>query len=133
MPAPDRRVARIDGVLLSPADAGYLAEALDLFETLARQFGSRPTPQLLALRSALAAAAGASRSAAAASDFRAAGVGGASSERASYIDTNEAGRILGCTPGNARDLARRGTIPGIRAGGRWLLDAAAVHARAAGW
>lgn len=46
------------------------------------------------------------------------------------VDTAEAARILGCTPGNVRDLARRGRIPRHRAGGRWVYPARSVVIRA---
>lgn len=126
------RVARLDAVVLSPADAGYLADALALFEGLARQVGSRPTAKLTALREELAAAARVSRSGGDASVSAGTVVVDPSSPH-EYLDTTEAAAVLGCSPGNARDLARRGSVPAIRAGGRWLLESRAVHARAAGW
>ncbi|WP_433613781.1 helix-turn-helix domain-containing protein [Prescottella agglutinans] len=48
-----------------------------------------------------------------------------------FVDTVTAASILGCSPGNVRDLARRGTLPARQVGGRWLVSADAVHARAA--
>lgn len=47
------------------------------------------------------------------------------------VDTTEAAAILGITANGVRDLVRRGTIPGIRDGRRWLYPAAAVNERAA--
>lgn len=44
-----------------------------------------------------------------------------------WITSVEAARILGCTPANVRDRARRGTLPARRAGGRWVLPAAAIE------
>lgn len=44
-----------------------------------------------------------------------------------WITAAEAARVLGCTPSNVRDRARRGTLPARRAGGRWVLPAAAIE------
>lgn len=46
------------------------------------------------------------------------------------VSTVEAATLLGCSPGNVRDLARRGALPAHRTGGRWLLERDAVQLRA---
>lgn len=46
------------------------------------------------------------------------------------VSTVEAAAVLGCTPSNVRDLARRGALPAHRTGGRWLLERDAVQLRA---
>lgn len=45
------------------------------------------------------------------------------------LSTAQAAAVLGCTPGNVRDLARRGALPAHRAGGRWLVERDAVDVR----
>lgn len=50
------------------------------------------------------------------------------------IDSGQAAAVLGCTPGNVRDLARRGRLAARRAGGRWvysLLDVERIAAERA--
>lgn len=121
-------------VLLDSNDALYLAEALGrLSDALAGQ-GLRPSEQLVALRTKLAkACASASDSGRNAdADIRTVGAQQDSPHTALYdlVDSDEAAKILGCTPANVRDLARRGRIPAHRAGRGWLYPAASVVARA---
>lgn len=46
------------------------------------------------------------------------------------LDTDEAAAILGISAAGVRDLARRGRLPAVQAGGRWLLAAVPVVERA---
>ena len=46
------------------------------------------------------------------------------------VDAAEAARLLGITPAGVRDLLRRGKLPGVRRGGRWMLPARVVVERA---
>lgn len=46
------------------------------------------------------------------------------------LDTRQAAAALGCSPGNVRDLARRGALPAHRTGGRWLFERDGVDLRA---
>lgn len=125
-------IEKVSGVLLDAADADYLARALALFEEVLAKQGSRPSPRLVDLERRLSRAS---------SDATRSTTGGYvsgakdSADRDAlsayeFVDTERAANILGCTPGNVRDLARRGRLPAIRSGGRWLYPAAAVVARA---
>ena len=126
-------IEKVSGVLLDAADADYLARAMKLLAALleAKQ-GSRPSPRLVDLERRLSRAS---------SDATRSTTGGYvsgakdSADRDAlsayeFVDTERAANILGCTPGNVRDLARRGRLPAVRSGGRWLYPAAAVVARA---
>lgn len=125
-------IEKVSGVLLDAADADYLARALALFEEVLAKQGSRPSPRLVDLERRLSrASSDATRS------TTGENVSGAtdSTQREvlsayEFLDSERAADILGCTPGNVRDLARRGRIPAIHTHGRWLYPAAAVVARA---
>lgn len=117
-------------VLLDSNDARYVAEALARFLVVLGEHGLRASPTLLDAEARLRkAAVGASDSTRSAS-----GVGGhlSSSHSGMYdlVDSVEAARILGCTPQNVRDLARRGRLPAHRAGRGWVYPAQAVAERA---
>lgn len=121
-------IESVSGVLLSPEDARYALEAIEVLLD-----GRRPTAAL--------------------SDFidrlrkTTAKTGVCDDERQKYarkfgnqqdslhhgvydLDTGQAAAILGITPNGVRDLARRGVLPSHRAGGRWLYPAAPVVQRA---
>lgn len=123
-------IRRLEGVYLSPEDATTLADALAYCEDALIKTGRQWTPRMQALRSALAAAAYVSRTDGGARKL-------ADQARADsllgheFVDTVTAAQVLGCTPANVRDLARRGTLPARRIGNRWLVSADAVHARTA--
>ncbi|MFN6549497.1 helix-turn-helix domain-containing protein [Mycolicibacterium septicum] len=121
-------------VLLDSNDAAYLAAALGRLSDALAGHGLRPSEQLVALRTKLAkACASASDSTPdTCADIRTVGAQQDSQHTALYdlVDTDEAARILGCTPANVRDLARRGRLPAHRAGRGWLYPAASVVARA---
>ncbi|SBS77353.1 conserved hypothetical protein [uncultured Mycobacterium sp.] len=122
-------IERVHGVLLEPADAGYLLDALD---ALLRD--RRPSPQLAQFIDRLrktVAASGVSRPITG-GHARKVGVLHDSQHYAPYdvLDTGEAATILGITPNGVRDLARRGVLPSHRAGGRYFYPAGAVVARA---
>lgn len=120
-------------VLLDSNDAAYLTEALGRLSDALSGHGLRPSEQLVAFRSKLAkACASASDSGRNTDvDVRTVGAQQDSAHIALYdlVDSGEAARILGCTPANVRDLARRGRLPAHRAGRGWLYPAAAVVAR----
>lgn len=117
-------------VLLDGRDAELL---LEMFGHLPR-FGVRVTGALAdfeaRLRKAFASASDSACDTRA--GVRTVGPQGDSSEHALYdlVDTREAAAILGCTPANVRDLARRGRLPAHRAGRGWVYPAAAVVALA---
>ncbi|MHA4852446.1 helix-turn-helix domain-containing protein [Rhodococcus sp. MSC1_016] len=123
-------IQRLDGVFLSRADARTLVEALTLFRDLLPRMGSRPTARLDQLRIQLASAVRASDS-----DARVSDSADNADPRAwfghEFIDTAAAATLLGCSAANVRDLARRGTLPAVHVGGRWLVAADAVRTRAA--
>lgn len=125
-------IEKVSGVLLDASDADYLARAMKLLAALLAKQDSRPSPRLVDLERRLSRAS---------SDATRSTTGGYvsgakdSADRDAlsayeFVDTERAANILGCTPGNVRDLARRGRLPAIRSGGRWLYPAAAVVARA---
>ena len=125
-------IEKVSGVLLDAADADYLARALALFEEVLAKQGSRPSPRLVDLERRLSrASSDATRSTT--SGYVSGAKDSADRDALSayeFVDTERAANILGCTPGNVRDLARRGRLPAVRSGGRWLYPAAAVVARA---
>jgi excisionase family DNA binding protein len=123
-------------VLLDADDADYIARALQLLERLLRENRSQPTPRLQSTTTQLARSAAAG-SAAGINGRNRGGCGASSDDTAHHLDyallsTAEAARLLACGERNVRDLAARGAIPARRTGdrGRWLVDAAAVVARA---
>lgn len=126
------RVESVDGVLLGADEARFLVGALDTFGQVLAERGSRPSPKLVDLQRRLSRAV---------TDVtrRKADVGVSSavpqpdwdaSSAHEFLDSERAAAILGCTPGNVRDLARRGSLPAIHTTGRWLYPAAAVVERA---
>lgn len=120
-------------VLLDAADAAYLCSALDQFSHVLSQHGMRPTEPFKAARARLAKAVAHVSVSPRNSDADARVVGNeqvpVDAGPYDLVDTDEAARILGCSTGNVRDLARRGKLAGHRASGRWLYPAAAVIAR----
>ena len=126
-------IEKVSGVLLDASDADYLARAVKLLAAfLDAKEGSQPSSRLVDLERRLSRAS---------SDATRSTTGGYvsgakdSADRDAlsayeFVDTERAANILGCTPGNVRDLARRGRLPAVRSGGRWLYPAAAVVARA---
>lgn len=123
-------IERVNGVLLEAADAQYLLDALDAL----LQDGRRPAPRLADFIARLRRSA--EKLAPTQDDtcahVRKVGVQQDSVHTALYdlVDSAEAAAILGCTPANVRDLARRGRLPRHRAGGRWVYPAASVVALA---
>ncbi len=125
-------VQRVDAaVLLTPGAVRTVVAGLAALEQLARQRGARLTPALRSLAAQLDEAAAPTD---AETDARAS----TSVPRGAWLplsshdllSTEEAANLLGCSPSNVRDLARRGALPGHRAGGRWLLEREGVQLRA---
>lgn len=125
-------------VLLDPAEARYIADALELLaDLLARQRDahgnptpSRPTPRLAAvtakLRKASQIANDPARTGSATASIRAPQQVPVDPDGHAVMGTGAAARTLGLTPGAVRDLARRGRIPASYTGTRWQFDAAAI-------
>lgn len=118
-------IRRLDGVFLSTEDAETLAQALAYCEDALIKTGRQWTPHLRRLRSALAGAC-VSRTGGSASKF----AGSATVPSLSgheFVDTTTAAQLLGCTPSNVRDRARRGTLPAVQIGGRWFVSTIGLH------
>lgn len=123
-----------DVVLLDSAEALYLSEALARLCGALGEHGLRPSARLEALQDKL------TKACASASDsgrdtcvgVREVGDGQVSGHAGAYdlLDSAEAAAILGCTPANVRDLARRGRLAAHRAGRGWVYPARAVIALA---
>lgn len=122
-------IERVSGILLEPADARYL---LDAFDALLRD--RRPSAQLAQFVDRLRRTVAKADVSSPPTGVHARELGGQrnSGHYAPYdvLATAEVAAILGITGNGVRDLARRGTIPAHRAGGRWLYPATAVVALA---
>lgn len=127
-------------VLLDPGEVEYLARALQTFAKWLRENRSEPTPRLESVTAQLTRCAQSAESGSAATSNGSKELPqGASDADARHpkgyaiatVTVAEAARLLGTGERNVRDLAARGRIPARRSGGVWLVDAAAVEARAA--
>lgn len=118
-------IERVSGVLLDAAEAQFVLDALQALPA-----GCRPSARLAdvigRLRRSVEKLSAAQENTCA--DVRKLDPQQDSGHIATYdlVDTGEAARILGCTPANVRDLARRGRIPAHRAAERWLYPARSV-------
>jgi excisionase family DNA binding protein len=125
-------VQRFDhAVMLSPAAVRTVVAGLRALEQLGRTRGARLTPALQAICAQLdeaAAPTDAGTDAHASTSVPAAPWLPLSAH--DLLSSEEAADLLGCSPGNVRDLLRRGALPGHRTGGRWLLEREAVQLRA---
>lgn len=119
-------IRAVEGVMLSVRDAKDLADAISHLGALAAERGSRLTARMVDLRTQLLTAISDGGTD---DDARTSVPQGDWMPLSAHdlLDTATAARLLGCTTGNVRDLARRGTLPAHRTGGRWLLEADAVH------
>jgi hypothetical protein len=117
-------IERVAGVLLGPEDAQYLLAALDALLQDRRASG-KLTDFIARLRRAETLA---SAQVIACADARKVDTQQDSDHLGLYdlVDTAEAAAILGCTPANVRDLARRGRLPRHRAGRGWVYPARSV-------
>lgn len=122
-------IRRLDGVYITPDAAKDLAEALFYCEDALIKTGRLWTPKMRRIQSDLVAACESQTDGGARK--LADRVGEAPLLGHEFVDTVTAAQVLGCTPANVRDLARRGTLPARRIGNRWLVSADAVHARTA--
>ncbi|XTP37167.1 helix-turn-helix domain-containing protein [Mycobacterium sp. TJFP1] len=122
-------IERVNGVLLEPDDARYLLDALDALLT-----DRRPSPRLADFIARLRKTSVKADVSAPQTDVDVREVGNEedSPHDRPYdlVTTGEAAAILRLTPGGVRDLARRGSIPAYRAGGRWVYPARSVVALA---
>lgn len=115
-------------VLLTPAAARVLVDLVRRYEQVIAAKGARLTAPYAALLAQLEeAAADGGPDAGARTPVAAAPWLPLSSH--DLVDTVEAAAVLGCTPSNVRDLARRGALPAHRTGGRWLLERDGVELR----
>ncbi|MHA7661851.1 helix-turn-helix domain-containing protein [Mycolicibacterium sp. HS_4_1] len=122
-------IGAVHGVLLETADAQYILAA---FDALLRD--RRPSAQLAhfvdRFRKTVAATGVSGQNADV--NARKLGTQADSTEYRPYdvLTSGQAANILGISANGIRDLARRGTVPAYRAGGRWLYPAAPIVARA---
>jgi len=129
-------VQRFDhAVLLSPAAVRTVVAGLRALEQLGRTRGARLTPALRSIVAQLDEAAAPAESPTGAPTDVDASTPVPRGEwlplsAHDLLTADEAADLLGCTPNNVRDLARRGALPGHRTGGRWLLERDAVALRA---
>lgn len=127
-------IQRFTGVLLDTEEAGYVARALDLLAQLLAGQRSQPTPKLASVTAKLHKAAenasASGRTGSISGSLRATQHDSDNDADYATVGTGEAARILGCTPGNVRDLARRGRLTVTHTGTRWRFDAQAVIALA---
>jgi len=121
-------IRRVDGILISTDDARTLAEALRQFGAVLAHQGSRLTARMERLRAQLITASDVSTGVSVRPSVPE--QGSVPSLTNDTIGATEAARLLGCSPGNVRDLARRGALPAHRTGGRWIFDAHTVRMRA---
>lgn len=123
-------IESLRGVFLDPEDADYVGRALDLLRQQLRQNNTAPSAKLDAVTTRIMKAAENARPAR--TNARPNASASQSQQDSTddpvygWITSNEAARILGCTPGNVRDRARRQTIPAHRAGGRWVYPSEAI-------
>ncbi|MEV6096033.1 helix-turn-helix domain-containing protein [Nocardia sp. NPDC051981] len=120
------------GVVLDLDDAAWVARALaHLVDRINRDPGVVPGARLVAVTERLTRACEIARRTTSAASHGASSalVEPEAADDAAYewITAVEAARILGCSPANVRDRAQRGTLPARRAGGRWVLPAAAIE------
>ncbi|WP_280354289.1 helix-turn-helix domain-containing protein [Nocardia otitidiscaviarum] len=118
------------GVFLTPDDADYIARALDLLRKQLRANNAAPSAKLDMVTERIARSAANARvprrNASPCVSHARAHEESAEDPVYGWITTAEAARILGCTPGNVRDRARRKTLPAHLAGGRWVYPAEAI-------
>lgn len=119
----------ITGIILSGQEVHY---ALKAFEVLLRD--RRPSPQLAEFLARLQRAYVESdvHRRNACGDVRLSDPDGTPRGflAGDVLDVAEAAKVLGIGAAGVRDLARRGRLPAVRAGRRWLLHAGSVVARA---
>lgn len=125
-------IERVSGVLVTPDDAATLVDALTVFEKVLGERNSRPSAKLVDLKRRLSRATSDAARKRTVTGVSIEGEQPDSNSEFGYeaIDTIAAAKVLGITSGGVRDLARRGKLPAVQAGGRWLLDARAVARRA---
>ena len=118
------------GVFLDAGDADYVARALDLLRQQLRKNQVAPSARLDAVTTRIMKAAenasGRGENTRVAASVTVSQDDSGEDPVYGWITSPEAAHILGCTPNNVRDRARRGTIPARRAGGRWVYPAEAI-------
>lgn len=122
---------RVTGaVLITAADARTIATAIGILGAVLSRQGSKLTAEIEQLAERLSMAAGDA-------DGTPSNTSLATLPIARHdlvydlLTADAAAEILGCTPGNARALANRGTVRAHCIGGRWLFEANSVRERAA--
>ncbi|MFF0862340.1 helix-turn-helix domain-containing protein [Nonomuraea sp. NPDC003560] len=135
MTHPDPLATGLPGglVLLGPVGVAYCERALRLAQRAAVRDGAASRPQVRRLAELLGAAL---EAIAAAAQDRASVSGSAEVPQdpppppSEAVGTEEAAELLGITARGVRDLCRRGTLPAVQVGGRWVIDRADLVAYA---
>lgn len=127
-------IQRFTGILLDVDEAAYIARALELLAQLLAERRSQPTPRLAAVTARLTKTAENGSAATHNGSNRGSSTPSRHDSRHhldyALISTRDAAAQLETGERNIRDLIHRGRLPARRAGGRWLVDAAAVELRA---
>lgn len=123
---PARDVTPARGVLISPAAAREIVGAVDELARLAAPEGRQLSGRLRLLRRELATCANLADTHAGVSADGV--VAQPPSQWNSMVDTSTAAQILGLTNSGVTWLCRNGRLTAARVGGRWLIDAEALHA-----
>ncbi len=112
-------------VVLAGAAIRYCRTAINAMVRTARSDGIRPTPLLVELADVLERAAADVRTSAVGSASLRRGVD-ASLSRRDEVTAEEAAEMLHTTTRNITDRCERGTLPGRKIAGRWMVERAGV-------
>ncbi len=113
-------------VVLAGAAIRYCRTAISAMVRTARSDGIRPTPLLVELADVLERAAADVRTSAVGSPSLRRGVD-ASLSRRDEVTAEEAAEMLHTTTRNITDRCVRGTLPGRKIAGRWMVERAGVR------
>jgi len=113
-------------VVLAGAAIRYCRTAISAMVRTARSDGIRPTPLLVELADVLERAAADVRTSAVGSASLRRGVD-ASLSRRDEVTAEEAAEMLHTTTRNITDRCVRGTLPGRKIAGRWMVERAGVR------
>ena len=123
---------RAEGLHLDPADVQYLAALLVSMRQRLARYGVTTSAQATTFMDQVCSAAARFEEQNRSVNGTPSGVETSDGPALSHdlIGTAEAAAILGIGTAGVRQLGRRGTLTGYRAGGRWLFAAADVVRRA---
>lgn len=123
---------RLDAIVLTDSEIRYLLDVLAETQTALARHGIRRSPRVEAFIDRLRRVSSpvTRQEHSVGTTDRPSGSASGDPRRYDLLDTTQAGQILGISSDGVRALVRRGTLPAFRAGGRWLVFAADVVARA---